>query len=59
MTLNPVLGRQRQAGLYEFKTSLIYRMSFRIARAVTLKNPVSKSKFEKKQLGGGKGLFGL
>jgi hypothetical protein len=38
-----VLVRQRQADLYEFEASLVYRVSFRIARA-TRRNPVWKNK---------------
>jgi hypothetical protein len=38
--LIPELGRQRQADLYEFKTSLVYRLSSRITTA-TQRNPVS------------------
>ena len=34
--------RQRQVGLCEFKTSLVYRVSSRTARA-TQRNPVSKN----------------
>ena len=42
---NPIpLGRQRQVDLYEFKASLVYRVSSRIARAVTQRNLVSKKK---------------
>ena len=44
MSLIPALGRQRQADLCEFETSLVYRASSRIARAVTQKNHVSKKK---------------
>jgi hypothetical protein len=33
MTLIPALGRQRQVDLWEFKASLVYRTSPRIARA--------------------------
>jgi hypothetical protein len=32
MPLIPVLGRQRQADLYEFEASLVYRVSSRTAR---------------------------
>ena len=39
---NPSTQKQRQADICEFKTSLIYRASFRTARAVTQRNPVSK-----------------
>jgi hypothetical protein len=35
---NPLEGRHRQ--IYEFEASLVYRVSFRIARA-TQRNPVS------------------
>ena len=37
--LVPVLGRQRKVDLCEFKTSLVYRVSSRTARA-TQTNPV-------------------
>ena len=40
--LIPALRRQRQADLWEFKASLVYRVSSRTARAVTQRNPVSK-----------------
>ena len=36
------LSGQRQADLSEFKASLVYRVSSRIAK-VTLRNPVSKN----------------
>ena len=38
----PALGRQRQTDLCEFEASLVYRVSFRTARAVTQRNPVLK-----------------
>ena len=41
MPLIPALGRQRQVN-FEFKASLVYRVSFRKARA-TQRNPVSKN----------------
>jgi hypothetical protein len=41
--LIPVLWRQRQSDLYEFKDSLIYKTSTRTAMA-TQRNPVSKEK---------------
>jgi hypothetical protein len=41
--LIPALGRQRQADLCEFEASLVYRVSFRTARA-TQKNLVLKNK---------------
>ena len=44
MPLILALGRQRQSDLCEFKASLIYKVSFRTARAVTQRNPVSKNK---------------
>ena len=48
MLLIPALGRQRQADLCEFKASLVYEASSRTARPVSQRNPVSKSKGEKK-----------
>ena len=42
MHLTPTLRTQRQANLYEFKASLVYKVSSRTARAVTQNNPVSK-----------------
>ena len=36
------LRRQRQVGLCEFKASLVYKMSSRMARA-TQRNPISKN----------------
>ena len=42
MLLIPALGRQRQAELYEFKASLVYRASFRTTKA-TQRNPVLKA----------------
>ena len=38
---NPIFGRQRQVGLCEFETSLVYRVSTRTVGA-TQGNPVSK-----------------
>jgi hypothetical protein len=46
MPLIPALGRQRQ-GISEFEASLVYRVSYRTARA-TQRNPVSKKKKKKK-----------
>lgn len=43
-TFDPALGRQRQADICEFRASLVYTVSFRTARAVTQRNPVSKKK---------------
>ena len=42
MPLIPVLGRQRQEKLCEFKANMVYRVRSRTAMA-TQKNPVSKS----------------
>jgi hypothetical protein len=39
----PVLGRQRQVDFCEFKTSIVYKLSFRTARG-TQRNPVLKKK---------------
>jgi hypothetical protein len=39
LLLTPAPGRQRQADLCEFKASLVYRLSFRTAKA-TQRNPV-------------------
>jgi hypothetical protein len=33
MLLIPAHGRQRQADLYEFETSLVYKVSYRTTRA--------------------------
>jgi hypothetical protein len=41
--LIPALGRRRQVGLNEFKVSMVYRVSFRTARATHTK-PISKNK---------------
>ena len=35
MSLIPALGRQRQVDLHEFKSSLVYGVSFRAARTVS------------------------
>jgi hypothetical protein len=43
--LIPALGRQRQANICEFKASLVYRASIRIARA-TPRNSVLKNERE-------------
>jgi hypothetical protein len=48
MPLIPALGRQRQAGVSEFKTSLVYRVSSRTARAIQ-RNPVSKKQNKTKK----------
>ena len=47
--LIPAFGRQRQVDfrVSEFEANLVYRVSFRIARAI-LRNPVSKTKENKK-----------
>ena len=44
----PVIPSTQEADLYEFKASLIYRASFRIAK-VTQRNLVLKNKTNKKQ----------
>ena len=41
--LSPMLGRHRQADLYEFKASLVYRESSRTVRP-TRRDPVSENK---------------
>jgi hypothetical protein len=46
-SLIPALRRQRQADLYEFKASLVYRVSSRTART-SQRNPVSEKKKKKK-----------
>jgi hypothetical protein len=43
MPLIPALIRQRQADLCEFEASLLYRLSSRMTRAVTQRNPVLKN----------------
>jgi hypothetical protein len=48
MPLITALGRQKQADLCEFKVSLVYRVSFRIARA-TQRNLVSKQQQQQQQ----------
>jgi hypothetical protein len=48
-------GRGRQVS--EFKASLVYRVSFRTARA-TQRNPVSKKRKKKKEKRGGEGRGG-
>ena len=42
MPLVPAPGKQRQVGLCELETSLVYKPSSRITKAVTQRNPVSK-----------------
>lgn len=42
MPLIPARNRQRQANLWEFKASLVYRVSFRTAMDVIQRNPVLK-----------------
>ena len=43
MPLIPALERQKQADLCEFKSSLIYKVSSRTARAVSQRSPVLKN----------------
>ena len=45
---NPSTWEQRQGELCEFKASLVYKESSRLARAVTQRNPISKSKNKQK-----------
>ena len=47
MPLIPAHGRQKQADLCERKASLVYRVSFRTARA-TQRKPVLKNKNRQK-----------
>ena len=49
MPLIPALGSQRQADLCEFEVSLVYKASFRTAKTVTQRNPVSKNKKKEKK----------
>ena len=49
MSLIPALGRQRQADLYKFKASPVYRVSSGTAKA-TQTNPDLKKKKSKPQL---------
>ena len=49
MPLVPALGRQRQADLYEFNASLVYRASSRRAKAVTQRSPILKNKTTQQQ----------
>jgi hypothetical protein len=41
------LWRQRQAGLFEFLASLVYKENSRTAMAVTHRNPVMRKKQQK------------
>ena len=52
MPLIPALRKQRQADLWEFEASLMYKASVRTARTVSQKTPVSggEGRREKKQL---------
>jgi hypothetical protein len=43
MLLVPALGRQRQADIYEFGASMVYKVSSRTAKA-TQRNSISKIK---------------
>ena len=43
-------GRQRQAGLCEFEASLVYRASYKAAKATYIKKPCIKKKKEEKKL---------
>jgi hypothetical protein len=44
MPLIPAFSRQRHVDFFEFKVSLVYKISSRTARNVTLRKPVSKLK---------------
>ena len=44
MPLIPTYRRQRQVDLFEFKASLVYKVSSRTANAITQRSPVSKEK---------------
>ena len=46
--LTPALRRQSQADLCESEASLVYRVSHRIDRADTQKNPVSEKQYKMK-----------
>lgn len=48
MLLVPVLGKQRQAGLWEFKANVVYRVRARTARA-TQRNHASKNTKKRKK----------
>ena len=43
MSLIPACGRQRQVVPYKFEAGLVYKVSSRTARAVTQRNPDSKT----------------
>jgi hypothetical protein len=47
MSLIPALRKQRQVDLCEFKASLVYRASFRTARATQKKPCLEKPKIKK------------
>jgi len=47
--LTPAHRRQRQADLCEFKASVVYRVSFRSARA-TLRNPALKNQKQQQKV---------
>lgn len=49
MSLIPVFQRQKQAGLYECKTSLVYRTSSRASKAVTQRNPVEEEEGDEEE----------
>ena len=44
MPLMPALGRQEQANVCEFEARLVYNTSSRLARILTQRHPVSKTK---------------
>jgi hypothetical protein len=43
MLLIPALGGQRQEDLCDFEASLVYKVSSKIARDVTQRNPILKN----------------
>ena len=49
MPLIPPLKRPRQADLGEFESSLVYKVNSRTARAVTQRNPVSKTRKQRQK----------
>ena len=51
MPLISALWRQRQVDLHEFEVSLVYKASFRTARTVTQRNPVSNFPPRKSHIG--------
>jgi hypothetical protein len=50
MSLTPAIGRKRQVDLCEFKASLIYKASFRIAKATQRNHVLKKKKGKEKKI---------